>query len=128
MGIAMGNFAAGHQPALLPQHLNNMILNLVHMLTGKQLHIIAEQAVIHHIVKGANAIAFGHCKVVHAVVWCCMHAASTSISGDMITQQHRNIAPVERVVSNQIFQCRTLTASQHLVIFNLQALHHRFKQ
>ena len=128
MGIAMGNFSASHQSTLLPQHLNNMVFNLVHMLTGKQLHIIPEQAVIHHIVEGANAIAFGHSKIVHAVIWCCMHTTSTSIGGDMITQQYRNISLVERMFSNQIFQRRPLTAGQLLVILNLQTLHHRFKQ
>ena len=92
MGVAVGNFATGHKLYFSPQHLNNMIFDLVHMLASKQLNIIAEQAVIHHIVKGANTVLLGHGEIFHTVIWCCMHTASTGIGGDMVAQQYRNIA------------------------------------
>ena len=86
MGVAVGNLATGQKLIFLAQHLNNMLFDLVHMLASKQLNIIAKQAIIHHIVKGADTVLLGHGEIFHTVIWRCMHTASTCIGGDMVAQ------------------------------------------
>ena len=52
-----------------------------------------------------------------------MNRAGTGIGGHVITQDHRHLLVVDRVLENQILKSRASTGCQHFVALNLPAGH-----
>src|SRR5690554_2675960 len=121
--IAVAEFLGAHQFAFTLQGGAHRLVGLVYVYTGKFAGRFGVGAVGFHQVDGANAVGFAYFKVFHTVVWRGVDGAGTGVQGYMITQQHRHLLVVHRVVQQLVFQGRTGHVGQHLVVFHAPARH-----
>src|SRR5690554_1619238 len=121
--VAVAEFLSPHQLTFTLQRGTNRLVSLVYVYTGKFASGFGVGAVGFHYVVGANAVGLAYFKVFHTVVRRGVNGTGTGVQGYMITQQHRHLLVVHRVVQQLVFQGRTGHVGQHFVVFHAPARH-----
>src|SRR5690554_763815 len=121
--VAVAEFLGAHQFAFTLQGGAHRLVGLVYVYTGKFAGRFGVGAVGFHQVDGANAVGLAYFKVFHTMVRRGVYGTGTGVQGYMITQQHRHLLVVHRVVQQLVFQGRTGHVGQHLVVFHAPARH-----
>ena len=98
------------------------------MLPGKQRRIRFKHPMIIHGIIHGQAITLPHHKVIQTMPRRGMHGPCPSLSGHMLTENHRYLTLVQRVLQYQPLQLLPLTSRQHLTLLQLIALQGRLIQ
>src|SRR5690554_1388884 len=121
--VAVAEFLGPHQLAFTLQRGTNRLVSLVYVYTGKFASGFGVGAVGFYQVDDANAVGLAYFKVFHTMVRRGVYGTGTGVQGYMITQQHRHLLVVHRVVQQPVFQGRTGHVGQHLVVLHAPAGH-----
>ena len=93
-----------HQHVAVAQHLDDVVIGFPHLLTGEQLGIRLEHPARINGIDHRQVVFCPDFKVLLAVTRCRMNVTGTSVGGDVLTQDHRHAAIVERMPCPQVLQ------------------------
>ena len=121
--VAVAEFFRAYQLAFAFQRGAYRLIGLVYVHTSEFAGRVSIGAVGFHQVEGANAVFLTHHEVFHTMVRRCVYCTGTGVQGNVVTQQHRHLLVVHRMLQQLVFQCGTGDVGQHFVVFHTPASH-----
>src|SRR5690606_39830249 len=94
------------------------------MIAGKDFNSGPVVAVIIDIVQCAYTVFLTHCKVIGTMIRSRVYKAGTGIGSHMLTQNNGYLAIVKRMLHLQIFEHRTLAATEYRKVLNTGTGHY----
>ena len=132
MRIAVAEGHRMHQRAARLEHLDNVIVGLGHVLAGEQLGTGDKLAVISHRAFDRQAVLHAHQIILESVARCRVNHAGAGLGGNVIAQDDRYLAVVERVTQADAFEVGTATIGNDAIVIDAVpthgVLHQRFGQ
>jgi len=112
-----------HQSTLTLQCLAHRAICLVDMNTGKFAGRVGVGTVGLHQVQCAQTVGLTDHKVFHAVIRRGVNGTGTGIGGDVITEDHRHLTVIDRMLELQQLQRCAVAGCQHFKLVHTPARH-----
>ncbi len=116
------------QPAVLPQHFDDVRIGVEHLLPGEQRRRGQKAAIPADRVFDLQVVTATHDIVIQTVPRCRVHRARAGIERDVIAQDHRHFAIIKRMLEFEIFERLALRLGNDGPLGDPQRVHDGFDE